>query len=187
MLDPLFPVSIECLTSPAAPTVISGGEYLAAFLESGRLVYKFAAGRGVLDAGLKAVAQELGLEDSVRFLGYVSPVQGPIEQSAAVLVPSLGEGFGMVALEAMERARPVIAADIGGLSDLVRHDRTGLLVPPAEAAPLAAALLELAQDPQRAAELGRAGRERMLERFPAERCTIRTELLYRALLNGDAA
>ena len=48
--------------------------------------------------------------------------------SAIVVVPSMGEGFGMVALEAMERARPVIAAEIGGLGELVRDGETGLLV-----------------------------------------------------------
>jgi glycosyltransferase involved in cell wall biosynthesis len=140
------------------------------------------AGRGVLDAGLRSFARELGLGDSVRFLGHVSPVQQAIEESAAVLVPSLGEGFGMVALEAMERARPVIATDIGGLSDLIRHGQTGLLVPPVEAEPLTEALLAVADDPAQAAAMGLAGRERMLERFPQVRCTDRTELLYEALL-----
>ena len=61
------------------------------------------AGRGVLEHGLKDLARELGLADAVRFLGHVTPVQRAIEQSLAVVVPSLGEGFGMVALEAMER------------------------------------------------------------------------------------
>ena len=77
------------------------------------------AGRGPLEPALRALAMELDLEDSVRFLGYVAPVQHAIEESAVVVVPSMGEGFGMVALEAMERARPVIAANIGGLGELV--------------------------------------------------------------------
>jgi len=145
------------------------------------------AGRGVLRAGLQALARELGIAHAVSFLGHVSPVQPAIEAAAAVLVPSLGEGFGMVALEAMERARPVIATDVGGLSDIVRHGATGLLVPPADADALARALLELANDPARAAALGRAGRERMLRRFPESRCVDRTELLYRAMLNGSGA
>src|SRR4029078_4474506 len=79
------------------------------------------AGRGPLEPALRALAMELDVEDSVRFLGDVAPVQHAIEESAIVVVPSMGEGFGMVALEAMERARPVIAAEIGGLGDLV-HD-----------------------------------------------------------------
>jgi len=89
------------------------------------------AGRGPLEPALRALVKELGLENSVRFLGHVVPVQRAIERASIVVVPSLGEGFGMVALEAMERARPVIAAAIGGLGDIVRHGETGLLVPPA--------------------------------------------------------
>jgi glycosyltransferase involved in cell wall biosynthesis len=142
------------------------------------------AGRGPLEPALKALARELGIEDAVRFLGYVSPIQGAIERSSIVVVPSLGEGFGMVALEAMERARPVIAAAIGGLGELVRDGETGLLVPPAEVEPFARAIVELAEDPARAAALGAAGRERALAAFLDGRCTDRTELLYRAYLDG---
>ena len=69
----------------------------------------------------------------------------------------MGEGFGMVALEAMERARPVIAAAIGGLGELVRDGETGLLVAPGEAEPLRAAIVELAGNLERAAGMGRAG------------------------------
>ena len=142
------------------------------------------AGRGTLEHGLKDLTRELGLSDAVRFLGHMTPIQRSIEESFAVVVPSLGEGFGMVALEAMERARPVIAASIGGLEDLVRDGETGLLVPAGEAEPLAAAMLELAADPARAAALGRAARARALERFPEDRCTERTEEVYRFWLNG---
>jgi glycosyltransferase involved in cell wall biosynthesis len=141
------------------------------------------AGRGPLDGGLKAYARELGIAGSVRFLGQVSPVQAEIEQAAAVLIPSLGEGFGMVALEAMERARPVVATDIGGLSDIVRDGETGVLVPPGDVERLAEALLAVVEDPARAATLGRAGRVRAVERFSEDRSTTRTELLYRALLS----
>ena len=140
------------------------------------------AGRGVLEHGLKDLARELGLNDAVRFLGHVTPIQAAIEQSLAVVVPSLGEGFGMVALEAMERARPVIAASIGGLEDLVRDGETGLLVRPGDADSLAAAMLALATDPARAAAMGREARRRAIERFPEDRCTERTEEVYRYLL-----
>src|SRR5271154_376249 len=120
------------------------------------------AGRGVLEHGLKDLARELGLGEAVRFLGHVTPVQEAIENSLAVVVPSLGEGFGMVALEAMERGRPVIAASIGGLEDLVREGETGLLVPSGEAQPLAEAMLTLANDRELAAAMGRAARLRAL-------------------------
>jgi glycosyltransferase involved in cell wall biosynthesis len=137
------------------------------------------AGRGVLEHGLKDLARELELNGAVRFLGHVTPVQRAVEESLAVVVPSLGEGFGMVALEAMERARPVIAAAIGGLEDLVRDGETGLLVRPGDADSLAEAMLTLAADPARAVAMGREARSRAIERFPEARCTERTEEVYR--------
>ena len=141
------------------------------------------AGRGPLEPALRALAKELGIEDAVRFRGHVSPVQRAIEDAAVVVVPSMGEGFGMVALEAMERARPVIAAEIGGLGELVEDGVTGSLVPAGEAEPLADAIVRLGSDLGLAAELGRAGRTRALEQFLQERCTDRTEALYRKALS----
>ena len=101
-----------------------------------------------------------------------------------VVVPSMGEGFGMVALEAMERARPVIAAEIGGLGELVEDGVTGRLVRAGDPQPLAHAIVGLGRDLDAAARMGEAGRRRALDRFLQERCTDRTELLYREQLNG---
>ena len=142
------------------------------------------AGRGPLEPALRALAKELRIGDAVQFLGHVSPVQRAIESAAIVVVPSMGEGFGMVALEAMERARPVIAAEIGGLGELVEDGVTGFLVPPGEPQPLARAIVRLGSDLELAARMGEAGRRRALDRFLQERCTDRTELLYRDQLNG---
>jgi glycosyltransferase involved in cell wall biosynthesis len=136
------------------------------------------AGRGPLEPALKAYAQELGLDDAVRFLGFVSPVQRAIEDAAIVVVPSIGEGFGMVALEAMERARPVIASAVGGLPELVADGETGLVVPSGDAEALAGAIVALAGDPERAARMGAAGRERALAEFTPERSARRIEELY---------
>src|SRR5206468_13028047 len=142
------------------------------------------AGRGPLEPALRALAKELGVDDAVHFLGYVAPVQRAIEEAAIVVVPSMGAGFGMVALEAMERARPVMAANIGGLGELVQDGVTGFLVPPGEAEPLEEAIVQLAGDLSLAAEMGEAGRRRALEHFLQERCTDRTELLYEGALTA---
>jgi glycosyltransferase involved in cell wall biosynthesis len=161
---------------------------LRAFAEAKREVRELEleiAGRGPLEPALRALAKELGVTESVRFLGYVAPIQSAIERSVAIVVPSMGEGFGMVALEAMERARPVIAAAIGGLGELVEDGVTGFLVPPGEAEPLARAIVTLARDLALAARMGEAGRRRALDRFLQERCTDRTEILYRECLNGN--
>jgi glycosyltransferase involved in cell wall biosynthesis len=136
------------------------------------------AGRGPLEPALKAYARELGLDGAVRFLGFVSPVQAAVEDSAIVVVPSLGEGFGMVALEAMERGRPVIASSVGGLPEIVADGETGIVVPSADAEGLAEAIVALAGDLGRAADMGRAGRARALAEFTPERCVRRVEELY---------
>jgi len=144
------------------------------------------AGRGPLEPALKALAAELEIQDAVTFLGHVSPIQSAIERAAVVVVPSMGEGFGMVALEAMERARPVIAANIGGLGELVRDGETGVLVPAGEAEPLADAIVRVAGDLELARAMGDAGRRRALSRFLQTACTERTELLYEDALASVA-
>ena len=140
------------------------------------------AGAGPLEGELRARAAALGLESAVRFVGQV-PGAGPVlERAAVVVVPSLGEGFGMVALEAMERGRAVVASDVGGLPEIVAAGETGLLVPPGDVDALAAGIVELAGDLDRARTFGAAGRRRALEHFSQERCTERTEELYRSAL-----
>jgi glycosyltransferase involved in cell wall biosynthesis len=144
------------------------------------------AGDGELGPELRATATQLGLGDAVSFLGRVAPVAPVLERAEVVVVPSFGEGFGMVALEAMERGRPVIASDVGGLPEIVDEGRTGLLVPPGDVEALARAIAELAADPARSAEMGAAGRARALAEFSQERCTDRIVTLYgEALAAGD--
>src|SRR5207302_335160 len=106
-------------------------------------------------------------------------------EAAIVVVPSLGEGFGMVALEAMERARPVLASAVGGLPEIVADGETGFVVPPGDAEALAGGMSALAVDLPRAAAMGLAGRERALAEFPPERSAGRIEELYRAALGFD--
>ena len=144
------------------------------------------AGQGPLEPALKAYAKELGLSGAVRFLGYVSPIQAAIEGAAAVVVPSLGEGFGMVALEAMERSRPVIASDVGGLPEIVSDCETGFVVPAGDAEALADAMIALASDLPRAAAMGEAGRRRALESFTQERSTQGIERLYLRALSASS-
>jgi len=136
------------------------------------------AGRGPLAPALARYARELGIEQAVRFLGFVSPIEAAFEDAAIVVVPSLGEGFGMVALEAMERRRPVIASAVGGLPEIVADGETGLVVPPADVGALADAIVALAGDLPRAAEMGAVGRVRALAEFTPERCVERIEALY---------
>jgi glycosyltransferase involved in cell wall biosynthesis len=72
-------------------------------------------------------------------------------------------------LEAMAAAKPVVATDVGGVSEIVEHEKTGLLVPPADPHTFASAVGRLAADRTLADRLGRAGRERQLALFSTER------------------
>ena len=91
-------------------------------------------------------------------------------RAAAVVIPSLFyEHFCYAAAEALLDARPVVAARIGAIPELVEHERTGLLVSPGSAAELAAAARRALEDPAAAAAWARAGRERVLELARPER------------------
>jgi len=153
---------------------------LEAFAEARREVPALTleiAGEGPLEAELRAAAPP-----GVAFRGRVDPIWPAIERAAIVVVPSRGEGFGMVALESSERGRAAIVSAVGGLPEIVVHGETGLVVPSENPAALAEAIVALASDLPRAAALGAAGRRRVLAEFRQERCTDRIEELYRASL-----
>jgi glycosyltransferase involved in cell wall biosynthesis len=132
------------------------------------------AGAGPLDADLRHEAPE-----GVVFLGRVSPVAPVYERNAIAVVPSRGEGFGMVALEAAERGRAAIVSDVGGLPEIVAHEETGLVVPSQDVRALTHAIVELASDPDRVARLGAAARERALAQFSAGSAADGIQRLYR--------
>jgi glycosyltransferase involved in cell wall biosynthesis len=130
-------------------------------------------GEGPIRPALEAHARAVGLAEAVRFHGFVPEdelVRRYVDCHAFVLpavVDEKGdvEGLGVVIIEALAYGRGVIASDAGGITDIVEHDRTGLLVPPADADALAHAVLALAADPERVERLGRAGRAHVEQRF----------------------
>jgi glycosyltransferase involved in cell wall biosynthesis len=104
-------------------------------------------------------------------LGFVphDELERLFERAAVVACPSRREGFGVVCAEAMAYGRPVVAGDVGGLRDLVRHDETGLLVAPGDVGALRAALQRLLADPDLRRRFGEAGRARIAEHFTWQR------------------
>ena len=88
------------------------------------------------------------------------------------------EALGVVSIEAMDHARPVVASRIGGIPDAVEHGVTGLLVPPGDPDALAWALLRVVGDPALAARMGQAGKERALTLFSWESIAERHLALY---------
>jgi glycosyltransferase involved in cell wall biosynthesis len=92
-----------------------------------------------------------------------------IAAADVVCLASAAEASPLVLLEAMALGRPVVAPDVGGVTEIVAHRRTGLVIPPLDDDALAQAVHELAQDRALARELGSAGRERHRSAFDAER------------------
>lgn len=119
----------------------------------------------------QSLAAKLKIDKQVRFLGWQSPeeIEERYREADVVVVPSRWpEPFGLVGIEAMSHARPVVAFDVGGISDWLEHGKTGLLVSPASVDGLRAALSELIASPGLREQMGRAGREACLKKFRIE-------------------
>jgi len=101
----------------------------------------------------------------VRLAGFRKDMAACLAAADVVVMPSLHEGLGVAALEAMAAARPLVASRVGGLAEAVVEGETGLLVPPGDAAALAAALARLAADAGLRARIAAAGRARALARY----------------------
>jgi glycosyltransferase involved in cell wall biosynthesis len=142
------------------------------------------AGTGSAEPALRTLVAELGLSDAVVLHGQLGDeALGPVIDGAWVhAVPSRWpEPFGLTATEAMMRGTAVVASEVGGLADIVLHERTGLHVPPGDIPALADALTRMLSDRDRADALGRAGRERALEHFSIDHCVAQFERLYEQL------
>jgi glycosyltransferase involved in cell wall biosynthesis len=139
------------------------------------------AGDGFERPELAHLAAELGIGADVTFLGWVPNADlPPYYRAAAVsVIPSLEEGFGIPAAEAMGCEVAVVASDAGGLPEVVEHGVTGLVVPRGDSAALAQAIGSLLADPERRRAMGQAGRERALRLFDWDRSAEQFEELYR--------
>ncbi len=135
---------------------------------------------------LQELREELGIGDIVTFLGAKDQDQLQYCYSAAemVVMPSDYESFGMVALEAMACGTPVIASDVGGLSFLVRHGRTGYRVPARDPKALAAQITRLLTDEGLRRRVGHRA-TCWAESYAWPRIADRIEELYRAMVHGN--
>ena len=103
------------------------------------------------------------------------------------VAPSLWESFGLVFLEAMANAKPVVGTSVGGIPEVVEDGVTGILVQPGDSGALAGAMGELLRDPERCARMGRAGWTRWREKFSREAMASRTlEAYWQSTINWQA-
>ncbi len=145
------------------------------------------AGQGPMAKTWRGLAEQLGVADRATFLGEISDAERRILLHACevLVLPSIDrrEAFGIVQLEAMACGRPVVSSDLPtGVRFVNRAGETGLLVPPGDAAALAAAITRLLTDADLRTRLGQTARKRVLREFSVDRMVNQTIEIYSQLL-----
>lgn len=161
------------------------------FLEAARDVLRarpatrfLIVGDGVGLDGVRQRVHDLGLERAVVLTGFRPDIPEVMAALDVLVLPSTrSEGIPQVVLQAFAVGRPVIASAVGSIPEVVHDDETGLLVPPADSAALARAILGLLEDPLRAHRLVRAARGRVEALYGIDRVMQRTTEVYAKLLH----
>jgi len=139
-------------------------------------------GDGPERRGLEALTEQLGLKGRVIFLGFRDDLPRIYADCDATALSSDNEGMPVALIESLAAATPAVATDVGETREVIRDGESGFVVPPSDPEALAAALLELLRSPERAKQMGLAGRRHVYPRFSIERLAADTAGLYRSLL-----
>jgi glycosyltransferase involved in cell wall biosynthesis len=130
---------------------------------------------------LESLVRANSLQGKVILVGQRREIPEFLSMMDLLVMPSLEEGLGLALLEAMAAGVPVIASNVGGMSEVVVHGETGVLVPPAQPQALAESLLALARDPKHRSVLAANARTRLNERFSRDSMVEGTLAVYRSL------
>ncbi|MCW4006741.1 MAG: glycosyltransferase family 4 protein [Candidatus Bathyarchaeota archaeon] len=142
------------------------------------------AGTGYMRDQLSDIVRSMGLEHKVFFAGFVDEeTLLKLQKIADVsVVPSMFEPFGIVALEAMAAKSPVVVSDTGGLSEIVRHDKTGVKVYPNNADSLAWGITKLLQDDNYREKIKTAAYKEILEKYDWNKIAQQTRQQYLSVI-----
>ncbi len=134
---------------------------------------------------LQEQARTLGLAERVDFRGFVPDAAQLLPEFDVIVIPSRTEGLPLVGIEACAAGRPIVATKVGGLLDLVRDGDNGRLVPSDDAVAMAGAIEAIARDPDRRAQMGKAGRNLFEAQFRAETMVDQITRIYESALPLD--
>jgi glycosyltransferase involved in cell wall biosynthesis len=139
--------------------------------ERGRAFHLTFVGDGPDRTSLEAHASHLGLEDSVTFAGAVgqAAIQDFYDRADVFVLASFAEGLPVVLMEAMAKGIACVSTPIAAISELIEHDKNGLLVPPSDVEGLADALERLLDAPELRRTFGERGRERVAAEYDVQR------------------
>lgn len=140
-------------------------------------------GDGPLRQELESLSEELGLSDHVRFLGARSDVPELLSVLDLFVLCSKSEGLSLTLAEASAAARPIVATDVGGNSEVVADGVSGIMIASEDCDALAAAMLKIMNDPELGRKMGCAGRERFEQQFTLEGMVAAYQELYASCLN----
>lgn len=141
-------------------------------------VHGVIVGEVSLDESLQALVRALGLQEHLSLLGRRTDMPEVLSAFDVFILSSHDEGMSNAILEAMAMEKPVVATDVGGTGEVVRHGQSGLLIPPKDPEALAAAISEVLAQPVRAREMGRLGRRIVENGFSAHAMVREMEQLY---------
>ena len=144
-------------------------------------------GAGPEEHNLRRMTRKLEIRDHVTFVTNLLDFSDALDAMDIYCLPSLQQGLGATMLEAMARAKPVIATGVGGVHSIITDNVQGLIIPPSSNEPLAARILDLLNDPVRARQLGEAGRALVREEFRVDQMVSRTAAVYRDIVSRSAA
>jgi len=146
-------------------------------------------GKGVLQESIQRQARELRIGPRVKFAGYLTgnALAGFYRCCDLLVVPSLYEPFGMVALEGMINRTPVVASDAGGLAEIVEHEKTGLSFPADDEGALAQQLLRLLHDRELAQRLAQDAYQYASTQYDWRAIAAQTVAVYQASIPAVAA
>ncbi|MFC4989695.1 glycosyltransferase [Saliphagus infecundisoli] len=165
-----------------------GIEYLVRSLPLVKQEYPQAklliVGGGPRRQKLEQLGEQVGVDDSIHFSGYVSNVYPLLPNFTVAAFPSLWEGFGLAPVETMVAEVPIVASEIDTFEEVIGD--AGMLVPPKDPAALAEAITSLLDDQDRRCELGARGYDRAIERFSITNTVNAYAGLYRDLMATDA-
>jgi glycosyltransferase involved in cell wall biosynthesis len=140
--------------------------------------YLVIVGEGSRLDALHEIARDMGILHRVVFTGRRDDIPAVTAAFDIAVLPAYREAQGLTILEAMALSRPVVASNVGGIPEMITHERTGLLVPPHDPQALAAAVVRLLLDHQLSDTIGRAGHDLVHDRFSIEVMVAAVQALY---------
>jgi len=140
-------------------------------------------GKGYLEEELKELVIKLGIEKEVEFLGVRRDIEKFMKSTKLFVLPSRWEGLPLTVLEAMNSGAGIIATKVGGIPEVIEHEKEGILISPEDPTALAGAIAELLKDRELRVKLGINAYKKVKEKYSIEVYTKNILGLYKSLLN----